>query len=182
MVNKGTGAGGKNTNATGLSFEKKTSIEPLLHALRFRTKKFKCLESEDQTILYAYKNNLKKIFKQKFDIELTREPDEAFLIKNGNSWILKILEKKNQNGSGSVYDKLYNGVALREEYAWCIGETREIKVEYAYCISDWMKNTYNNNSKRNRFLRQYHERNDIKVFYGDDNDYMQRLHKWVFID
>jgi len=182
MTNRGTGAGGKNTNKNGLWFENITSIEPLLNDLQFTKNKDNCLQNDNGTLIYAYKNQLKKLFKKKFNIELTREPDEAFLIKNkNNSYTLKILEKKNQNGSGSVYDKLYTGVALREEYQWCIGD-HDIVVEYAYCISKWMKTTYNNNSKRNKFLRQYHKRNGINVFYGEDNNYQQRLHHWVFMD
>ncbi len=64
-------------------------------------------------IIYFKKNSFKLYFEKEFNIITYRQPDEAYLIKskinNDNNYILKILEKKNQNVDGSVEDKLKTG-------------------------------------------------------------------------
>ena len=105
-VNKGTGAGGAKTNYNGLSFEDKTSIEPKLNELKYIKKEIKIknrkgvyyeYNENNLNIIYFKKNSFKLYFEKEFNIITYRQPDEAYLIKNNNEYILKILEKKNQN-------------------------------------------------------------------------------------
>ena len=109
-INKGTGAGGSNTNVNGKSFENKTLNESrLLLQFGFERKNIPglCAKAKNgyylikqisltESIVYLTQGGLKAYFKHFFGKEMCRCPDEAYLFTrdNGNH-ILKILEKKN---------------------------------------------------------------------------------------
>ena len=91
LINKGTGAGGSNTNYYGKIFEEKTNNETRLLEQGFIknsfTKKpkktydyFLSKSFEDKTIIFVLQNGLKMYMKNKYDIELFRCPDEAYII------------------------------------------------------------------------------------------------------
>ena len=50
---------------------------------------------EKDNIIYFKKNSFKLYFEKEFNIITYRQPDEAYLIKKDDKYILKILEKKN---------------------------------------------------------------------------------------
>jgi hypothetical protein len=108
IINNGTGAGGSNTNYYGKIFEEKTNNESKLLEQGYIKKSFlnnsKNIydyylekEFEDKIIIFVLQYGLKKYIKNKYNIDLFRCPDEAYIIeyKNGNK-IIKILEKKNK--------------------------------------------------------------------------------------
>jgi len=124
----------------------------------------------NKTIIFLTKNGLKEYLKIFFSIDIFRQPDEAYLIKNDDEISkLLILEKKHQNTSGSVSDKLGLGTYFVYEYTKSINNLN-IVVEYAFCLS---------NTKKYEILRQYNLENNIKVFFGEDSDYHQKLHDWI---
>lgn len=88
---------------------------------------------------------------------------------------LLILEKKHQNTSGSASDKLGLGPYFIYEYTKSINNPK-IVVEYAFCLSNYLKSEYLSNTKKYEILRQYNFDNNIKVFFGEDSDYHQKLH------
>ena len=120
--NKGTGAGGSNTNHNGIAFENKTDNEIRLIADGYvrknitgkeKTKYGYYLEKigDNNTTHFLKQNGLihyMSVFHQK---ELFREVDEAYVIIDNitHDITVKILEKKNQTGNGSVEDKLCLG-------------------------------------------------------------------------
>ena len=238
IQNKGTGAGGSKTNVNGIAFEKKTDNEIRLLSNGFvrknltgkeKTKYGYYLEKmeENRTIHFVTQNGLKyymSIFHQK---ELFREVDEAYIFidKITNIITVKILEKKNQNGGGSVEDKLCLGHHFKfVEYPGClgqrIGEAREVllttnlvgdlrsaseacnnsaeassacrglgsadkfgeifQVEYAFCISAFLQNLYNSDHVKWKIIRKENEKNNIPVFFGDDDDYFTKLDEWIY--
>jgi len=100
-TNKGTGAGGANTNYYGKKFEEKTNNQIRLLEMGYTkhsfTKKAYYLSKtfEDKTIVFVLQNVLKMYMKNKYKIELFRCPDEAYIIeyKSGRK-VIKILGKK----------------------------------------------------------------------------------------
>ncbi len=181
--NRGTGAGGAATNVNGIAFETKTSNEPRLLASGFERKpipkckgKYAYFLEKDSTV-YLTQNGLKQYMMSTFGIELFREPDEAYLRKEGDTYVLKILEKKNQNVEGSVDTKLLSGNSFRREYQIALDE--RFRVEYAYCISDFLKRKYVLDDKKYRILRQILSEDKIPVFFGDDEDYFTQLDEWI---
>lgn len=189
--NKGTGAGGSNTNHNGIAFENKTDNETRLISNGFvrknitgkeKTKYGYYLEKIDakHTIHFVKQNGLfyyMSLFHQK---ELFREVDEAYIFidnitRNIN---VKILEKKNQNGGGSVEDKLCLGHHFKfVEYPVCLGD--KFQVEYAFCISTFLKKKYNSDHKKWKIIKETNEKNNIPVLFGDDDDYYSKLDDWI---
>ena len=192
LVNRGTGAGGANTNKSGKSFEQKTENETRLLQSGFvkRTivEKSKATgnyylekrESETSSVVYLSQTALPLYFKTFFSIEMFREPDEAYLFQNGDRYTLKILEKKNQNVSGSVDTKLMAGNNFIREYKKCLGTAFDFDVQYAFCIGNFLKKGHVSDSKKNVILRELLKEDGITVLFGDDEDYYQHLDKWIF--
>jgi len=205
-INKGTGAGGSNTNVNGKSFEMKTSNEPRLLQSGFVRKNIPGVGDKIKngfyyekqitpttTVVYLTQGGLKAYFKHFFGKEMCRCPDEAYLFEqkdgdDGVSYTLKILEKKNQNTSGSVDTKLLAGKAFIDEYIYCLGGDGDgdgdsetvFKVEYAFCINEFLKKDYIADTKKSKALRFIHKKDGISVLFGDDTDYFDTLDAWLF--
>ena len=93
-INKGTGAGGSNTNVNGKSFEMKTSNEPRLLDSGFVRKNipgvgykikngfyYEKQITPTTTVVYLTQGGLKAYFKHFFGKEMCRCPDEAYLFE-----------------------------------------------------------------------------------------------------
>ena len=187
--NRGTGAGGANTNVTGKSFEQKTENETRLLANGFVRKQIPgCKKNSEssfyliketgptESILYLTQGGLKKYFKHFFNTKMRRHPDEAYLFRNGDKYTLKVLEKKNQNTDGSVDTKLLAGIGFIKEYEYHI-KNENFTVRYAFCISDFLKKDYI--SEKSEALRHINQTYGIAVLFGDDPDYYETLDVWV---
>lgn len=193
IINKGTGAGGANTNVTGKSFEQKTENETRLLASGFTRKPIPGYEkntegsfyyliketSPTESVVYLTQGGLKKYFEHFFKKELCRHPDEAYLFRNGDQYTLKILEKKNQNKSGSVDTKLMTARDFIEEYEDSI-EDPNFTVHYAFCVSDFLKKDYVSDKKKWVLLRGRHKKYGIAVLFGDDPNYYETLDTWIY--
>ncbi len=190
--NKGSGAGGANTNFHGKHFENITSIENLLLSQNYikekidendyKTKnKFNYMiynENNQKKIIYLTQIGLKNYIKKKYNIEIFRHPDEAFIIEeDGKKSKLKILEKKEQNVEGSCMDKIWNGGAFKREYEIMIGEYYDI--EYSYCLSDFLKKKIESKTKKFEIFMQIMDEYKIKIFYGKDEDYFDKIYEWI---
>ena len=149
ISNKGTGAGGSNTNFYGKQFEEKTDNEKRLLEQGFTKntittkpkKKYDYYLSktlEDRNITFVLQNGLKIYMKNKYGIDMFRCPDEAYIIEyNTGRKVIKILEKKEQRVDGSVETKLWSGPSLKREYELVLGEMFE--VYYGFCVSSFLK-------------------------------------------
>ncbi len=188
IENKGTGAGGANTNVNGKSFEKKTENETRLLSAGFVRKTIPGCTSKygfylvkeitpAESITYLTQGGLKAYFAHFFQKEMCRSPDEAYLFRKGDTYTLKILEKKNQNTAGSVDTKLLAGKGFIDEYEFLLGE--KFKVQYAFCISAFLKKDYIADSVKSKALRFINEKYGIAVLYGDDANYYETLDAWI---
>ena len=189
IINKGTGAGGANTNVTGKSFEQKTENETRLLASGFVRKQIPGFEkntnsyylikekSQTESVVYLTQGGLKKYFEHFFKKELCRHPDEAYLFRNGDKYTLKVLEKKNQNTSGSVDTKLLAGKGFIDEYEFLLGESFAVK--YAFCISAFLKKDYVADCLKSKALRHINQKYGIAVLFGDDSNYYETLDVWI---
>lgn len=193
--NKGTGAGGANTNANGLIFENKTSIEKKLLENNFQkvimNKKNKYgyyfeSKKENNKIIYLTQSGFKLYLKKKFDIDVYKQPDEAFIIIYNNEYHIKILEKKNQNVDGSVEDKLKTGQFNRREYEKIIKKVIETQqtpykcyIHYAFCVSKFLQDKFESNQIKYKNIKEIMMEDDIKIFYGEDEKYFDILFEWI---
>lgn len=186
--NKGTGAGGANTNYYGKKFEDKTNNQQRLlengYTKNIFTKKTKKAYDyylsktfDDKTIVFVLQNGLKMYMKTKYNIELFRCPDEAYIIEyNSGRKVVKILEKKEQNVEGSVETKLWSGPSLKREYEIVLGPNFE--VFYGFCVSDFLKNKLISNEKKYTILNTIFIETNIAVLFGDDENYFETFDSW----
>lgn len=97
-INKGTGAGGAQTNINGYNFENKTSMEETLIKDYDFNKENNYLKKEidDTTYYFLNKGTLGKFLKEKYNLKnINKKPDECMIIIDKNkNFIMKILEKK----------------------------------------------------------------------------------------
>ena len=185
-INKGIGAGGFNTNYYGKRFEEKTDNQIRLlndgYSKNFTKSKktynyYLSKTFEDKSIIFVLQNGLKLYMKYKYNIEMFRYPDEAYIIEyNTGKRIIIILEKKEQHVEGSVETKLWSGPSLKREYELVLGE--DFEVYYVYCISDFLKKKLISNEKKYIILNTILTENNIKVLYGDDENYFEMFDSW----
>ena len=188
IINKGTGAGGANTNYYGKKFEEKTNNQPRLlemgytkHSFTNKPKKtydyYLSNTFEDKTIVFLLQNGLKMYMKNKYNIELFRYPDEAYIIEyNDGRKIIKILEKKEQNVAGSVDIKLWSGPSLKREYELVLG--KDYSVFYGFCVNEYLKNKIISSQKKYIILNTIFTKNNISVLFGDDENYFETFDTW----
>lgn len=188
--NKGTGAGGANTNYHGKLFEHKTNNQPNLlnegyeiyefsSSATKNKKQFKCLMKNftDKTIYFTTQNGLKQFMKQKYNIELFRCPDEAYIIECNPKKIIKIIEKKEQHVEGSVETKLWSGPSLKREYELVLGD--EFNVQYGFVVNHFLQKKMTSNEKKYVILNEILKENKIDVLFGDDDEYFETLKYWI---
>jgi hypothetical protein len=178
-INKGIGAGGANTTYYGKKFEEKTNNHSNLIEQGWTNHNYYLSQKfEDKTIIFTKQSGLKKYMKYKYNIDLFRFPDEAYIIEydNGNK-VIKILEKKEQNVAGSVETKLWAGPSLKREYQIVIGD--DFDVVYGFCINNYLKNKLESPQPKYTTLTQILQENEIEVLFGDDDNYMDTLNNWL---
>jgi hypothetical protein len=192
IVNRGTGAGGANTNKSGLAFEKAVSNEQYLISIGFKIVKVgksplsyylvKDYPEENRKIYFAKKKGFKCLAKMFFGLEGFKEPDEAFITHNvlEDTFTLHIIEVKNQNREGSVEEKINTANVVRRNYKKMFD--RVVDVHFAFTISDFLKNKLLSNTLKYSIMRDILEEDNIKVFFGTDEDYLKQVHIWVSID
>jgi hypothetical protein len=209
-INKGSGAGGANTNLYGKAFEIKTNNEVRLLDTGYvkvnyvnkqkekdekqvkqethekQAKQVKQVKQdyylsktfEDKTIVFVLQNGLKQYMKYKYNIDIFRLPDEAYIIEYASGRkVIKVLEKKAQNVEGSVETKLWSGPSLKREYELVIGG--DFEVVYGFCVSAFLKNKLVSNDKKYTILNTIFQENNIGVLFGDDGNYFETIDSWL---
>ena len=186
IMNKGTGAGGANTNYYGKKFEEKTNNENRLLEngyekiiLNKKSKNGYYLTKifEEKKVTFVSQSGLKEYIKHKYNIELFRCPDEAYIIEyNSGRKVIKILEKKEQNVEGSVDTKLLAGPIFKEEYAEALLHIFE--VEYAFCVSKFLQDKIMSNEKKYIIFNKLMKNHNIPILFGDDENYFETFDTW----
>jgi len=191
VPNKGTGAGGKNTNKLGKAFENLTLNEKRLIdekgfivVVMNKTKYGYYLYKKDdeKELIYLSQNGLKVYANKELNIDLFRSPNEAYIIKpikdNSKKTIIKILEKKEQSVEGSVETKLWSGPSLKREYEIVFGE--DYIIEYAYTLSKFLEDKVKSTDRKYVIFNQIMAETNISIFYGENKDYYEKLDEWIF--
>ena len=193
IINRGTGAGGANTNLNGKKFENKTDNTNRLieqgytkESLTGKEEKGKTNKNnyylikkdEDKTTYFATQHAFKKVINKLFNIQINRNPDEGYIIeyKTGRK-VIKILEKKEQNGAGSVDTKLWAGPGMKREYELVMGP--EFEIVYGFCINSFLQNNIITQTGNYKHLPIILSENNIEILYGDDNTYFETLDNWL---
>jgi hypothetical protein len=178
VVNKGTGAGGANTNINGLSYEELTDLKDKyktcvlnksdnVHEVEF--------EGYERKLLKVNKSALHKYMKKKGEknSELQpaagcKEPDEAYIDPEQKT--VFIIEKKFQQTSGSVDEKIQTGHFKKMHYEELFPN---FKIYYIYCLSDWFK------KDEYKSTLNYLKINGIPVFWGSSETFKEDMIEFI---
>lgn len=187
IKNRGTGAGGSNTNLYGNKFDKeKTLNESRLIQFGYnkiglskKAKHYYLLKQfEDKNVVFVSQHNFKKYMKYKYEIVLYKCPDEAYIIEyNDGRKVLKILEKKEQCTDGSVEEKLWAGPSFKRAYELRVKNIFE--VQFAYCVNEFLANKIKSGTDKYDDLNIIYAESSIEVLFGDDDDYFETLDNWI---
>ena len=156
--------GGARTNANGLHFEQTTSLDLALEGAGYEVRNHTVYKnnkeigmSVPQKQLYTYFLNPKGIHYYNYNSKEWR-PDEAFI--NYNSMTVYIIEKKFQNTSGSVDEKLPSCHFKKWEYQKLFTPLK-FQVEFIYVFNDWFKDS------KYRDTLQYIQKVGCHYFYNE---------------
>lgn len=185
IKNKGTGAGGANTTKLGKKFEEETCMKKRLINNGFVEKKLDKTKSgrylkkkeDGNTIVYLTQSGFKKYCKKKYNIEIWRNPDEAYIITTPDKCIVKILEKKEQQCEGSVETKILAGHGFRREYEIAMGD--KFTIEYAFSINKFLSDKFNSKTPKYRAWRKILKEDNINVFHSCEQEYFENIEKWI---
>lgn len=128
--------------------------------------------------MFVLQNGLKMYMKNKYNIDMFRCPDEAYIIEyTSGRKVIKILEKKEQNVEGSVETKLWSGPSLKREYELVLG--KEFEVFYGFCVNKFLKNKLISSEKKYTTLNTIFNESNIEVLFGDDETYFETFDTWL---
>lgn len=173
-INKGTGAGGANTNKNGLPYEELTSLKDKYNSCNENNK---CIEFEgyDRKFVKGDKSDLHKIMKKNGETNPDilpaagcKQPDEAYIDLENK--IAYIIEKKFQQTSGSVDEKLQTGPFKKMHYGKLFPN---FKIYYIYCLSDWFK------KEDYKSTLNYLTENGIPIFWGSSETYKEDMIEFI---
>ena len=176
IANRGTGAGGSNTNKTGLSYEVLTDLSTN-YIVSDKGDYWKYIRFRDQQprdfVTFPKKSGLMKYMKQVSpDLDIngmhgTKQPDECYLDEDECKLI--IIEKKFQQTTGSVVEKLQTCDAKKWQYSRLFPD---YKVFYVYCLSEWFKD----NAKAEL---EYLDYKKVPYFWGNEENYKTKMINFI---
>lgn len=170
-INQGTGAGGANTNAHGLSFESQTDLIDSCEIIeRHENSETIRFEGSDETYQRTEKRKFRRYLESNGQIDHNilelhgaKEPDEVYI--NEKKKIIFIIEKKNQRVGGSKCECIQTARNKKRNYSRRIPN---YTIVYIYCLSNWFSNNCQG---------ELHDLNedDIPYFWGDDIEYVNNI-------
>ena len=169
IINKGTGAGGNNTNANGLPYEKLTDLkseyEIIKNDIYDKTIKF---NNSNKIFMSSSQANVFKCMEKNIDTSIIsahgcKRPDECFISEEENK--IFIIEKKFQQCSGSVCEKIQTSDFKKWQYNRVFPD---YEIFYIYCLSDWFKT---NTPAEIEYLKH----KNVPVFWGSDTNYKTKI-------
>ena len=188
IINRGTGAGGTKTNENGLKFEKEISVEKVLEEEGFariifdKTSNGFFLQKvvDGKRFIFLKQAGFKKYMKKTYGKDVLSNPDEAFVVAGEDKSVkVFVIEKKNQNTSGSVDQKLWASVGIRFEYRHVLGD--DIEVNYGLSLSSWFENQFETRD-RYKTLDIHLKQEKIPYFFANKESYFDNLLRWVGIN
>lgn len=168
-INRGTKAGGANTNKNGLSYETLTDLSSEFTIIE-KSKYSKTIKfgESDKVFAFSKQSHFFKYMDKHVDKNIRKahgckNPDECY-IDDANK-IIFILEKKFQKVSGSVCEKIQTADFKQWQYERTFPS---YKIVYMYCLSDWF-------SANCIAELEYLKLKNVPVFMGNDDEYKNKI-------
>tara|TARA_Y100000816_G_scaffold291343_1_gene282428 strand:- start:1052 stop:1696 length:645 start_codon:yes stop_codon:yes gene_type:complete len=173
IINKGTGAGGSNTNKNGLPYEEITDLKTNYNVFEknsyYNLIKFNNSETEFKM---TKQSKLFKCMHHNINHNIVKahgckNPDECFIDENKKN--IFIIEKKFQQIGGSVCEK----IQTPDFKIWQYSRTfPKYNIVYIYCLSEWFKE----NCKSELEYLTY---KNVPVFWGNDEEYKTKITNFI---
>jgi hypothetical protein len=184
-INRGTGAGGTNTNKNGLLFEDKIDLGyPIINnvnelyniividlIIKHQFIGYNLKHMKKKSYLIKYMEEMKQVSENTRRIgraQGCKHPDDVLIYEDKNNKILFIIEKKYQKMSGSTSEKIQTGGYKRKQYEI---QYPNYKIHYIYILSDFLIKTMKPE------LDTMYRIDNITYFHEDD--YKERLTKFI---
>jgi hypothetical protein len=174
--NRGTGAGGANTNRHGISYERITDLATEFTTIKKeKTHKvihFNSDDNQNRNYVRTRYNKFKKYMEPNMNKDFkfvhgSKKPDECYIDEITKT--IFIIEKKFQQREGSVCEKIQSAPCKIWNYE---NAFPDYKIVYTYTLSDWFKR--NCEGELN-----YLEKKNIPVFWGSDTDYKSKMVDYI---
>jgi hypothetical protein len=176
IINKGTGAGGANTNINGLQFEEVVDLKDRYESIQTSRNGIGSevtFKGHSRTFIEVSKSALHKHMEKIGEKNMTLKPaagcklpDEAYIdLEKKNMFII---EKKFQQTSGSADEKLQTGLFKQLHYKELFPN---FKIYYMYCLSDWFK--------REESALNYLKDGGIPVFWGSSETCKEKIIEFI---
>lgn len=173
-INRGTGAGGSSTNATGLPYENITNLNTEYSIIsQFNSHNIISFSlNPSRQFICTHKSNFFKYLKHSKnnnipDAHGCKQPDECYIDEDNK--IIFIIEKKFQQVSGSVCEKIQTAPFKKRHYSLCFPMYQII---YIYCLSDWFK-------IHCKAEIEYLEYEKIPIFWGSSDSYKHDIVNFI---
>lgn len=171
-------AGGKNTTINGKIFENLTSNDSDYEKITTKVGSVKLEYYKKDNIILLRQSNFRKYIKKIYNIDIFRNPDEAYIIPTINNLInIIIIEKKYQQTEGSVETKLWSGPSLKREYEIVLGNN--FKIDYCFVLNSYLHIKLKSNNQKYIILKQILEENNITILFGEDINYFLQLNSML---
>tara|TARA_Y100000591_G_C21774263_1_gene667322 strand:- start:598 stop:1233 length:636 start_codon:yes stop_codon:yes gene_type:complete len=171
--NKGTGAGGVNTNKNGIPYEEITDLDDKIIIIK-QNKFSKTIQfvGNKKTLIKTKQANFFKCMKDEINTDIKKahgckNPDECYIDKELKK--IFIIEKKFQKRSGSVCEKIQTGDFKLWQYSRTFPNYTII---YLYCLSDWFK-------KNCIAELEYLDFKNIHYFWGNSKTYKDDIINFI---
>lgn len=173
IKNKGTGAGGSNTNKNGLKYEEITNLDDRIRIIK--KNKFSDIIKfigNEKSFIKTKQANFFKCMTDKINRNITeahgcKRPDECYIdekLKN-----IFIIEKKFQQILGSVCEK----IQTPDFKIWQYSRTfPNYTIIYIYCLSEWFK-------KNCIAELEYLDLKNISYFWGNSEKYKDNIINFI---
>tara|TARA_B110000285_G_C14740972_1_gene430738 strand:- start:41 stop:619 length:579 start_codon:yes stop_codon:yes gene_type:complete len=170
LINKGTGAGGANTNANGLPYEIMTDLSDRYTVVNVNTniKNIRFSNSDKIYVTPLTKKKFLKMMSNELESNIApahgcKEPDEVYV--DIINHVIFIIEKKFQNKTGSVCEKIQTPHFKKWQYERMFPS---YNIVYIYCLSTWFRENCQSELEYLEYL-------NIPVFWGNDNNYKDNI-------
>lgn len=175
IKNKGTGAGGSNTNGNGLPYEGMTELDDRITIMdKKKDSPFTVIKFNGHEKLFVKTKQAQffKYMKDETDKEIKqahgcKKPDECYIDEELK--IIFIIEKKFQQTNGSVCEK----IQTPDFKLWQYSRTfPDYTIVYIYCLSDWFKTNCISEL-------EYLDIKKVPYFWGSSETYKDEIIKFM---
>ena len=174
IKNKGTGAGGSNTNKNGLPYEDLTNLNTHIKVIKTNKNSttIQFINYDTELEKPNGKNKLFKVLSEYLNENVEKghgckQPDECYI--NMKNKKIYIIEKKFQQTSGSVIEKLQTPEFKIWNYSQMFPD---FTIVYVYCLSDYFK-------EHAKAELEYLKKKEISVFWGNSKTYKDDIIKFI---